>query len=107
MYRKMGIMEKLDAKFYSGLDIAKKATFNDKFKVDKSLGTGKSAHVYLISEIDHPENKFSVKMYREENQKKKWSSSLHIFDEFLILKNLKHKNILKLESYGSDGLIRD
>ena len=80
----------------------KNATFNHSYEIIEEIGKGTSSTVYLAREIANPERKVALKIIKEKFLKEQDSMKV-IVNEINILKNMNHKGINKLISFGTNG----
>jgi len=80
----------------------KSATFNHFYEIIEEIGKGTSSTVYLAREIANPERKVALKIIKEKFLKEQESMKI-IVNEINILKNMNHKSINKLISFGTNG----
>ena len=83
----------------------KRAIFNNKYELLKSIGHGKTSKVYLCRSLADPSAYFALKIIKEEFICHSRNHIQMIEQEISILRGLKHKNIIQLVEYGIDGSV--
>jgi serine/threonine protein kinase len=68
-----------------------------------SLGEGNTSKVYLARSIKDPSHKVALKILREEFLNRDSDSIRSVEQEIQILNGLKHKNVVNIVGYGTDG----
>ena len=77
--------------------------FNGKYIVEKGIGVGKTAKVYLVSDIDDPDKKLALKLIRFKYLVKDERNVNNVEREIEILRAISNENVIKIHEYGSDG----
>lgn len=80
-----------------------KPIFNGEWMVLKVLGEGQTSKVYKVQHIESGEYA-ALKVIKVEYLNKA-DSMEYLQTEITIMENLKHKQIVKLKGYGTDGKI--
>lgn len=83
----------------------KYSIFNGKYEVMQSLGTGKTSKVYKAREIANPSKTIALKIFKHDYLMETEDNIHCIEQEIEILRGLKHKSIVQIDSYGSEGLV--
>lgn len=81
----------------------KYSILNGKYHITKGIGKGKTAKVYMVSDIENPQRTFALKLIRHEYLLSSKEHIHYIEREIEILKALEHESIVKLHEYGCDG----
>jgi serine/threonine protein kinase len=77
----------------------KRPIFNDRIEILESLGQGNTSKVYLGRDLQ-TKNLCALKILKEEFLERSQDSILQVQNEITIIKNLDHKNIVSLLSFG-------
>ena len=80
--------------------------FNDQYEILSSLGEGNTSKVYLCRSIENPKEMMALKLLRDEFLSRDEKSIKAVEKEIQILQGLKHKHIVKILGYGSDGHVK-
>lgn len=77
--------------------------FNGELEIISSLGEGNTSKVYLARSLKDPNHKVALKILREEFLNRDSDSIRSVEQEIQILNGLKHKNVVNILGYGTDG----
>ena len=83
--------------------------FNDQYEIMDSLGEGKTSKVYLCRSLVDPKQMMALKLLRDEFlslDEKSIKSVEKEINGLLILQGLKHKSIVNIIGYGSEGHVK-
>jgi len=69
----------------------------------RPLGDGNSSKVYLCRSLTNPEALFALKIIKDDFLDRSRENVRMIEQEISILRGLKHRNVVGLVSYGTDG----
>lgn len=83
----------------------KHPVFNGEYEILSSLGEGNTSKVYLARSITNPSQTIALKILREEFLNRDSDSIKSVEQEIQILNGLKHKHIVNILGYGSDGYV--
>lgn len=84
-------------------DTTKMATFNGKYRIVKKIGTGKSAKVYHVRDLDNTDKKYALKLIRPKYLKQDANNLTYVEREMSILCCLKHDSIVNIIDFGFQG----
>jgi len=76
--------------------------FNKVWEIRKSLGEGNTSKVYLARNVED-KRLVALKIFKEEYLDRDEKSIKQIEKEIEVLQGLKHKHIVNIVCYGSDG----
>lgn len=79
--------------------------FKNKYHVVESLGEGHTSKVYLAQGIEDKSQVVALKLLKDEFLQEDANNVKSVEQEIEILKGLKHKNIIGIKGYGTDGHI--
>ena len=80
--------------------------FNDQYEILSSLGEGNTSKVYLCRSIENPKEMMALKLLRDEFLSRDDKSIKAVEKEIQILQGLKHKHIVNILGYGSEGHVK-
>jgi serine/threonine protein kinase len=80
--------------------------FNGEFEIISSLGEGNTSKVYLARSLIDPKQQIALKLLREEFLNRDKNSIKSVEQEIQILNGLKHKGIVNILGWGSDGVVK-
>jgi serine/threonine protein kinase len=81
----------------------KHPVFNGEYEILSSLGEGNTSKVYLARSLKDPSKQVALKILREEFLNRDHDSIKSVEQEIQILNGLKHKHIVNILGWGTDG----
>lgn len=79
-------------------------TLNNKYKIQRMLGSGASSRVFLATKIAD-KTQWAIKIFREQFINSGKEARMIYIAEVNALMTFNHPNIVKFEEYGVDGII--
>lgn len=78
----------------------------DNYVIEKLLGSGANAKVFLGYQESDPSTKYAIKLVNDESTNDEDINRDAIISEAKILQNFKHPNIIKMYDLRADGVLR-
>lgn len=78
----------------------------DNYVIEKLLGSGANAKVFLGYQESDPQTKYAIKLVNDESSNDEDINRDAIISEAKILQNFKHNNIIKMYDLRADGILK-
>lgn len=98
-------MAKSETVIYS-MEATNKLNMLDNYVIERLLGSGANAKVFLGHQVNDPTTKYAIKLVNDESSNDEDINRDAIISEAKILQNFKHLNIIKMYDLRADGMLK-